>query len=136
MTDGVFAPVAAEPACDSPPMFLPARPINPADLAALTERVRRRVIRLFCMQRLLDAAATADMLARENSGFSVDASVRITLIDRVVPSYFESLELPNADRWIIGPGSLGPVARAAGRLPESSSRPALPGRQAALGARS
>jgi len=34
----------------------------------------------------------ADMLAGENSGFSVDASVRITLIDRDVPSYFQSLE--------------------------------------------
>jgi len=33
-----------------------------------------------------------DMLAWENSGFSVDASVRITLIDRDVPSYFQSLE--------------------------------------------
>ena len=44
------------------------------------------------MQRLLDADAAADMLARENSGFSVDASVRITLIDRDVPSYFKSLE--------------------------------------------
>jgi hypothetical protein len=32
------------------------------------------------------------MLARENSDFSVDASVRITLIDRDVPSYFKSLE--------------------------------------------
>jgi len=32
------------------------------------------------------------MLARENSVFSVDASVRITLIDRDVPSYFQSLE--------------------------------------------
>jgi hypothetical protein len=32
------------------------------------------------------------MLAWENSGFSVDASVRITLIDRDVPSYFQSLE--------------------------------------------
>ena len=33
-----------------------------------------------------------DMLAWENSGFSVDASVRITLLDRDVPSYFRSLE--------------------------------------------
>jgi len=32
------------------------------------------------------------MLAWENSGFSIDASVRITLIDRDVPSYFQSLE--------------------------------------------
>ena len=40
----------------------------------------------------LDAAAAADILAWENSGFSVDASVRITLLDRDVPSYFRSLE--------------------------------------------
>ena len=44
------------------------------------------------MQRLLDAAAAADMLAWVNSGFSVDANVRITLLDRDVPSYFQSLE--------------------------------------------
>jgi hypothetical protein len=36
--------------------------------------------------------AAADMLAWENSGFSVDATFRITLIDRDVPSYFRSLE--------------------------------------------
>ncbi|NBX30740.1 hypothetical protein EBR04_09935 [bacterium] len=86
-TDGVFVPT-----CDRPPAFLPARAITQADLAALTERVRRRVVRWFRMQRLLDADAAADMVARENSGFSVDASVRITLIDRDVPSYFQSLE--------------------------------------------
>ena len=91
-TDGVFVPAAAEAACDTPPAFLPARPINQADLAALTERVRRRVIRWFRRSRLLDAAAAADMLAWENSGFSVDASVRITLLDRDVPSYFQGLE--------------------------------------------
>ena len=56
------------------------------------KRVRRRVIRWFRIQRLPDAAAAADMLAWENSGFSVDASVWITLIDRDVPSYFRSLE--------------------------------------------
>jgi len=78
-TDGVFVPAADGAGCDASPAFLPARPINHADLAALTERVRRRVIRWFRMQRLLDAAAAADMLAWENSGFSVDASVRITL---------------------------------------------------------
>ena len=32
------------------------------------------------IQRLLDADTAADMVARENSGFSVDASVRITLL--------------------------------------------------------
>ena len=91
-TDGVFVPAAAEAACDTPPAFLPARPITPADLAALTERVRRRVLRWFRLAGLLDAAAAANMLAWENSGFSVDASVRITLLDRDVPSYFRSLE--------------------------------------------
>ncbi|MFN9367283.1 MAG: transposase [Planctomycetia bacterium] len=92
VTDGVFMPPAAEAGCDAPPAFLPARPITPADLAALTERVRRRVIRWFRLTRLLDAAAAADILAWENSGFSVDASVRITLLARNVPSYVRSLE--------------------------------------------
>jgi len=92
VTDGVFVPAADQADCDAPPTFLPARPITQADLAALTERVRRRVIRWFRMQQLLDAAAAADMLTWENSGFSIDASVRITLIDRDVPSFFQSLE--------------------------------------------
>jgi hypothetical protein len=38
-------------------------------------------------QGFLDAHAAA-MLAWENSGFSIDASVRITLLDRDVLSYF------------------------------------------------
>jgi hypothetical protein len=45
VTDGVFVPAAAAPAGDAPPTFLPARPVTAADLAALTKRVRRRVIR-------------------------------------------------------------------------------------------
>jgi len=92
VTDGVFVPAAGQAGCAAPPTFLPARPVTAADLAALTERVRRRVIRWFRLARLLDAAAAADMLAWENSGFSVDASVRIMLLDRDVPSYFRSLE--------------------------------------------
>ncbi|MFM8291239.1 MAG: transposase [Planctomycetia bacterium] len=91
-TEGVFVPPADGARCDTPPAFLPARPINHADLAALTERVRRRVIRWFRRAGLLDAAAAAHMLTWENSGFSVDASVQITLIDRDVPGYFQSLE--------------------------------------------
>jgi hypothetical protein len=90
--DGVFMPAAGGAGCCAPPAFLPARPITQADLATVTERVRRRVIRWFRLTRLLDATAAADMLASENSGFSVDASVRIALIDRDVPSYFQSLE--------------------------------------------
>jgi hypothetical protein len=31
------------------------------------------------------------MLAWENSGFTINASVRIPLVDRDVPSYFQSL---------------------------------------------
>ena len=92
VTDGVFRPAADEARRDTPPAFLLARPITQADLATLTERVRRRTIRWFRLAGLLDAAAAAAMLAWENSGFSVDASVRITLIDRDVPSYFQSLE--------------------------------------------
>ncbi len=92
LADGVFVPAADHAGCDARPAFLPARPINQADLAALTERVRRGVIRWFKLTRLLDAAAAADMLVWVNSGFSVDASVRITLIDRDVPSCFQSLE--------------------------------------------
>ena len=38
------------------------------------------MIRWFRKQRLLDVDAAADMLAWENSGFSIDASVRITLL--------------------------------------------------------
>ncbi len=82
-TDGVFVPTG-----DGRPAFLPARPITQADLAMLTEKVRHRVVRWFRMQRLLDADSAADMLRWENSGSSVDASVRITPIDRDVPSYF------------------------------------------------
>ena len=73
MTDGVFMPLADGAGGDTPPAFLTARPITQADLAALTERVRRRVIRWFRLAGLLDAAAATDMLAWENSGFSIDA---------------------------------------------------------------
>jgi hypothetical protein len=92
VTDGVFVPAADDAGCDAPPAFLPARPITQADLAALTERVRRRVIRWFRLARLLDAAAAADMVARENSGFSVDARVRITLLRLQLRVYCQLLE--------------------------------------------
>ena len=35
VTDGVFVPAADDAGCDAAPAFLPARPITPADLAAL-----------------------------------------------------------------------------------------------------
>ena len=77
VTDGVFLPGPHGP--DGLPAFLPARPLTQGDLAALTERVRRRVIAFFKRQGFLNAHAAAAMLAWENSGFSIDASVRITL---------------------------------------------------------
>jgi hypothetical protein len=49
------------PPGDGPPEFLPARPITHADVAALTEKVRRRVVRWYRMQRLLEADAAAAM---------------------------------------------------------------------------
>jgi hypothetical protein len=74
VTDDVFTPAADGAGCDAPPAFLPARPFTQVHLATVTERVRRRVIRWFKLSRLLDAAAAADRLAWENSGFSIDAS--------------------------------------------------------------
>ena len=50
------------------------------------------MIAFFKRQGFLNAHAAADILAWENSGFSIDESVRITLLDRDVPSYFQSLE--------------------------------------------
>jgi len=92
VTDGVFVPAADQAGCDAPPAFLPVRLITAADLAALTKRVRRRVIRWFRLARLLDAAAAADMLAWENSGFSIDASVWITLFRLQLRVYCQPLE--------------------------------------------
>jgi hypothetical protein len=59
VTDGVFVPAADQAGCDAPPAFLPARPITQVHLAALTERVHRRAVRWFRMQRLVDAAASS-----------------------------------------------------------------------------
>ena len=53
MTAGVFMSAADQAGGDAPPAFLPARQIAPADLAAVTERGRLRVIRWFRLSRLL-----------------------------------------------------------------------------------
>ena len=92
MTDGAFVPAAAEAACDTPPAFLPARPITQVHLAALTERVRCRVIRWFRRSRLLAATAAADMLTWENSGFSVDAFRPDHAVPPQVRGYCQPLE--------------------------------------------
>ncbi len=70
-TDGVFVPAG-----DGPAAFLPARPITQADLAALTEKVRRRVVRWFRIQRFLDADAAADMSRSRSGCLKVDSHRR------------------------------------------------------------
>ena len=95
VTEGVFARTTTSDQAalaDAGVAFLPCRPITPADLAALTERVRRRLIRWYKRRGFLDAEAAADLLAWNPSGFSIDASVRISLDDRDVPSFCKSLE--------------------------------------------
>ena len=72
--------------------FHPARPLSSADLATVTQRVRLRLVRWFRRKGFLSREAAADMLIWQHSGFSVDASVRISLADRDVPGYFRSLE--------------------------------------------
>jgi hypothetical protein len=85
------------------PAFLPARPITQADLATVTERVRCRVIRWFRLAHLLDASAAADMLAWENSGFSIAASVRIAF-NR--PRRAELLSEPRTPAAVLCPAAL------------------------------
>ena len=63
VSGGVFVPAADQAGCDSPPVFIPARPINHVHPASRTEQVRRRAIRWFRLAHLLDAATTGDMLA-------------------------------------------------------------------------
>jgi len=96
-TDRVFTSIADGPACDAPPAFLPVRPITQADLATLTEQVRRRVIRWFKPTRLLDTAAAADMLVWENSGCADPRRVvRAGLLDRVIRVAAASGHVPTA----------------------------------------
>ena len=78
--------------CDVAPVFLPRRPITQADLATLNERMRRRIVRWFKRRRFLDAHAIADMLAWENRGFSIDASVRIALFRLQLRVYCQPLD--------------------------------------------
>ena len=71
--------------------------------APLTERVRRRVIAFFKRQGFLNAHAAAAMLAWENSGFSIDASVRITL-NR--PRHAELFSVARASPAVLCPAPL------------------------------
>jgi hypothetical protein len=88
VADGVFKQRAAGGGVT----FHAARPLTALDLAAVTQRVRLRLVRRFCRKGFLSREAAADMLTWQHSGFSVDASVRISLADREVPGYFQSLQ--------------------------------------------
>jgi len=88
VTDGVFARRVE----GNGVTFHAARPLTASDLAAVTQWVRLRLVRWFRRKGFLSREAAADMLIWQHSGFSVDASVRISLADRDVPGYFQSLE--------------------------------------------
>jgi hypothetical protein len=88
VTDGVFKQRAAGGGVT----FHAARPLTASGLVAVTQRVRLRLVRWFRRKGFLSREAAADMLIWQHSGFSVDASVRISLADRDVPGYFQSLE--------------------------------------------
>jgi hypothetical protein len=83
VTDGVFMPAADGAPCDAPPAFIPTRPINQADLAALTERVRRRVIRWFRMRRPRRRGGERGLM-RAGSGLPMPS--RRTLPPGILPS--------------------------------------------------
>jgi len=88
VTDGVFERSAAGGGVT----FHAARPLTASDLTAVSQQVRLRLVRWFRREGFLSGEAAAHMLTWKHSGFSVDASVRISLADRDVPGYFQSLE--------------------------------------------
>ena len=80
--DGVFEP--AEDAGDSPESvrFCPAAELTPEAVAAIAEQVRERVLRWFARSGLIEPEDVREMLAWENSGFSLYAAVRVGAHDR------------------------------------------------------
>jgi hypothetical protein len=83
--DGVFEPV--EEAGDNPQAvrFHPATDLTPEAIAAIAEQVRVRVLRWFARSGLIEPDDVREMLAWENSGFSLDAAVRVGAHDRAGP---------------------------------------------------
>jgi len=80
--DGVFEP--AKDAGDVPEFvrFRPAAEPTPGALAAIAEQVRVRVLRWFARSGLIEPGDVREMLAWDNSGFSLDAAVRVAAHDR------------------------------------------------------
>lgn len=84
---------------------------TPEAVAAIEQQVRRRVLRWFSHHGLLDPDDARDRLAWDNSGFSLDASVRIVGHDRPglerllrygarPPFALERIEQVNEDRIV------------------------------------
>jgi hypothetical protein len=75
--DGVFDPIE-----EGAVQFRQASARVPEEVAVIEEQVRRRVLRWFSRHGLLDPNEARDRLAWVNTGFSLDAAVRITGHDR------------------------------------------------------
>jgi hypothetical protein len=91
--------------------FLPAAELTPEAVAVIAEQVRVRVLRWFARSGLIEPDDVREMLAWENSGFSLDAAVRVGAHDRAglerllrycarPPFALERLELIGAERVV------------------------------------
>jgi len=80
--DGVFE--RADHGCGVPEHldFRPAPALTPQTVARICEQVRVRVLRWFARSGLIDSGDVREMLSWNNSGFSLDAEVRIAARDR------------------------------------------------------
>jgi hypothetical protein len=78
----VFEPVEETGDAPQTVRFGPATGLTPEALAALAEQVRVRVLRWFARSGLIEPDDVREMLAWENSGFSLDAAVRVGAHDR------------------------------------------------------
>jgi hypothetical protein len=65
--------------------FRPAADLTPQALVAIAEQVRVRGRQRFARSGLIEPEYVREMLAWENSGFSLDAAVRVGAHDRAGP---------------------------------------------------
>jgi hypothetical protein len=111
IVDGVFEPVEDAGEIPQSVRFLPAAELTPEAVAAIAEQVRVRVLRWFARSGLIERDDIREMLAWENSGFSLDAAVRVGAHDRAglerllrycarPPFALERLELLDAERVV------------------------------------
>jgi hypothetical protein len=109
--DGVFEPLEEADDGLQSMRFCPAAELTPQAVAAITEQVRIRVLRWFARSGLIERDDVREMLAWENSGFSLDAAVCVAANDRAglerllrycarPPFALERLELLDAERVV------------------------------------